>query len=304
MTTFSSITSPTLIVLLCQIPTILWNVLDYWVPPITVPKKDRRQAAIILLYFFKKATHQLNGMWGQGIDSYLQSHLSQFYQRQFEKSIFSSYLAFYASYVGKFSIITRRWYQETDNDLPCDWNNRGWISQQKIKVVLRWSPITDQELIELVQGCPCIQNINLCDTTITDKGLTALAQWCPNLRKICLNSCQTITDKGLITLAQGCPNIIYLDLNSTNITDRGLIKLAQECPNIIYLDLSSTNITDQGLITLAQYFPIIRDIKLYGCKAITKMGINYLANWYPDIRIHRIRTHHMYCEFKKTKIYR
>ncbi len=301
-------TSPTFIERLCQTPAILWNVWDYCIPPITRPKNDRLQAARILLYIFGKPTLQLNGMWERGIDSYLQSHLPTFYQRQLEQSVLNC-LTFYASYVGKFSKLTGRWYQETDNNLSYDWNDRRWISQKETKVVLRWSSIIDQGLIELVQGCPNIQNINLYDTTITDKGLIALAQWCPNLKKIRLNSSQKITDNGLITLAQGCPNIIYIDLSGTNITDQGLIvltqgcsniqkinlsgtritdkgltALAQGCSNIQKINLSWTKITDQGLTTLLQKCPNIQQIILTGCIAVTETGRNYLADWYPDIR--------------------
>ena len=130
---------------LCQTPAILWNVWDYCIPPITDIVNERRKAATILLYIFGKATHQLDGMWKLGIENYIQSRLSEYFQQlknnsewfsyAVNNSEYLSYFTFYTTYVRKFSKKTFQWYQVIDR-LPHDWNDTDWISQEDIMINL------------------------------------------------------------------------------------------------------------------------------------------------------------------------
>ena len=85
-------------------------------------------------------------------------------------------------------------------------------------------------------------------------------------------------------MAQRCPNIQDIWIGWTNITNQGLTALALGCPNIQMISLQYTKITDQGLTTLLQKCPNIKRINLTRCDAITDTGLNYLADWYPDIQ--------------------
>ncbi len=285
-----TVTSPTFIERLCQTPAILWNVWDYCIPPITTPKNDRLQAARILLYLFGKPTCQLNGMWERGIDSYLQSRLLKCHQQQFYNSVFASCLRFYVLYVGKFSTITFRWYQKTD-DLPHDWNANSsyhpWISHDATKINLSYIKITNQGLITLVQGCSNIKDINLTGCKlITDDGLNILGKWCPNIQNIDFGGCKSFTNKGFIALSQWSPNIQMINLENTNITYKGLTVLAKKCPNIQVINLGCTKIFDRGLTALAQRCPNIQDISLRYSN-ITDKGLIALAqNCFNIQRIH------------------
>ena len=309
-----TVTPPTFIDRLCQTPTILWNVWDYCIPSFTKNGQNRRTAAIILLYLFGKPTHRLNGMWEQGIDSYLQSHLPKYYQEQLDHSVLNC-LTFYATYVEKFSTHTFRWYKETDDDLPDDWNNslekiessysakdfqncycygfynrEPWISSNEKDIYyFDQSNITDKGLTTFAQGCSNIEDIGLNHTKITDKGLTALAKNCPNIKNIDLTMCDLITDQGLIALAKGCPHIQRINLtHCDSFTDKGLIALAQGCPNIQEIFLPFYNMSDQGLIALAQGCPNISVIYV-DCKNVTDEGLIALAKGCPKIQHIRVR---------------
>ena len=108
---------------------------------------------------------------------------------------------------------------------------------------LKGFEINDEDLKELLQFCPDLNQLFINSNRITDKGLAHLAAH-KNLQTLNLSGCDKITDEGLAHLAAH-KNLQTLDLSWCKITDEGLAHLAAH-KNLQTLGLSWCNDNRRG----------------------------------------------------------
>ena len=270
-----SVTIPNRFQEICQVPSLIREVLEYYIPRWNDSYRNRQKAAECLLFVFWKQVLYHSYSEKPFIEFLLTKVIPPHYHSQIDNGSdnpnpINPYLSFY-TVAHKFSNRTFRWHCKIGPKLPARWNSKTyceslglepWIDHNAIEIKLSATKITDEGLRLLAEGCPTIQRIYLGYTKITDKGLRWLANSCPDIQTIRLDK-TLITDKGLRWLSEGCHKIQMIYLYDTKITDEGLRWLAKGCPKIQSISLDKTEITDIGFHWLAEGCPEVQMIYSY-----------------------------------------
>ena len=72
------------------------------------------------------------------------------------------------------------------------------------------------------------------NSNITDESIINLVNGCHNLENINLRGCPKLTDTSLFNIATNCPNLekLYLNFKIFEQTTAGLIELLKKCPKL------------------------------------------------------------------------
>ena len=105
-----------------------------------------------------------------------------------------------------------------------------WFFVSKLTYIFcfRFGGLSDDGIIQIAQGCPMLECINLSYCTeITDSSLISLSK-CAKLNTLEIRGCPMITSTGLSEIAMGCRLLSKLDIKKCfEINDVGMLYLSQ-----------------------------------------------------------------------------
>ena len=105
-----------------------------------------------------------------------------------------------------------------------------WFFVSKLTYIFcfRFGGLSDDGIIQIAQGCPMLECINLSYCTeITDRSLISLSK-CAKLNTLEIRGCPMITSTGLSEIAMGCRLLSKLDIKKCfEINDVGMLYLSQ-----------------------------------------------------------------------------
>jgi len=105
-----------------------------------------------------------------------------------------------------------------------------WFFVSKLTYIFcfRCGGLSDDGIIQIAQGCPMLECINLSYCTeITDSSLISLSK-CAKLNTLEIRGCPMITSSGLSEIAMGCRLLSKLDIKKCfEINDVGMLYLSQ-----------------------------------------------------------------------------
>ena len=126
--------------------------------------------------------------------------------------------------------------------------HRLWLEESEL--------ISDAGVVELVQKCTELKDVDLSSTSITDAAIIAIADNCADLEDLAVNGCENITDAALRVVR--LPKLTNLDLEDCpDISDAGLIELSRQCTALKSLRISYASITDAAVSAVARNCPDI-----------------------------------------------
>jgi Leucine Rich repeat len=138
--------------------------------------------------------------------------------------------------------------------------------------------ISDIGLLDLIEGCPHLEHINLsyCMGFTIDL-LSTLSLKCPYLLSINLSHSHmcAVTTLGLFAVVRSCLLLHTILLsNLEHIKDRVLSAIGSASSNLHTIDVSDCQgITDVGLSALAHHCKLLHTISLRNCKGITDTSL-------------------------------
>lgn len=145
----------------------------------------------------------------------------------------------------------------------------------------------DDSILQLVQGCPDLEEVRLLNGSYTDNAITALSQHCPLLRTLYLHS-NSITDVSIQALCHHCPNLRFVSLYwCLQLTDASLLALGETYSHLQSIDITGCYFSNDALISFAECCHDLRSIAL-SCEDITGNGLAALWTANPNIREVRI----------------
>lgn len=117
----------------------------------------------------------------------------------------------------------------------------------------------------LMEGCSCLQSLNVEGSRVSDRECFYLMAGFLNLRQLNLSHCDLLDDLGLINIARQCRSLEYLDIDGiTNIHDNSVIFLTENLSHsLMYLFL------DGEMLTNASYQ------SLRACIRLKKLGVSF-----------------------------
>ena len=175
------------------------------------------------------------------------------------------------------------------------------------------TPITDEQLGVLTNGCPSLENLSVWNApSLSNSSIPLLIQNCPVLNSVSIQQWPNasnggnggIDSTGILLLAAGCkslrslelitlsdsmddsvmgevarsnPMLEKLNVSGKNITDLGIHRLSTSCRFLKCLKLSRYNITDTSLAALSTNTPLLEDLDISFCRRITDAGLASLS---------------------------
>ncbi|KAG9104282.1 SCF ubiquitin ligase complex subunit [Ceratobasidium sp. 370] len=126
------------------------------------------------------------------------------------------------------------------------------------------SALTDESLKTILSGMPHLVALDLTGvSSVTDKSITALARTASKLQGINLGGCKLVTDEGVGQLATHCTLLRRVKLAGLLVTNRSVIHLARSCPLLLEMDLNGcTAISNPAIRELWTCSRHIRELKL------------------------------------------
>jgi F-box and leucine-rich repeat protein GRR1 len=126
------------------------------------------------------------------------------------------------------------------------------------------SALTDESLEHILSRMPNLVALDLTSVTlVTDKSITALARTASRLQGINLGGCKLVTDEGVGQLANNCTLLRRVKLASLLVTNQSIIHLARRCPLLLEMDLNGCSaISNPAIRELWTCSGHIRELKL------------------------------------------
>ncbi|KAG9093489.1 SCF ubiquitin ligase complex subunit [Ceratobasidium sp. UAMH 11750] len=126
------------------------------------------------------------------------------------------------------------------------------------------SALTDESLETILSGMPHLVALDLTGvSSVTDRSIKALARTASKLQGINLGGCKHVTDEGVGQLATHCVLLRRVKLAGLLVTNRSVIHLARSCPLLLEMDLNGcTAISNPAIRELWTCSRHIRELKL------------------------------------------
>ncbi|QRV72929.1 SCF E3 ubiquitin ligase complex F-box protein grrA [Ceratobasidium sp. AG-Ba] len=126
------------------------------------------------------------------------------------------------------------------------------------------SALTDESLETMLSGMPHLVALDLTGvSSVTDRSITALARTASKLQGINLGGCKHVTDEGVGQLATHCTLLRRVKLAGLLVTNKSVIHLAKSCPLLLEMDLNGcTAISNPAIRELWTCSRHIRELKL------------------------------------------
>ncbi|XP_068659048.1 F-box/LRR-repeat protein 15-like isoform X2 [Aristolochia californica] len=137
---------------------------------------------------------------------------------------------------------------------------------------LRHLQIVKCRVLRISLRCPQLETLSLRRTNMAHALLT-----CPQLRDLDIASCHKLSDAGIRSAVTSCVLLASLDMsNCSCVSDETLREIALACVNLRVLNASyCPNISLESV-----RLPMLRDLKLQSCEAITSASMTAIAHSY------------------------
>lgn len=132
----------------------------------------------------------------------------------------------------------------------------------KMELTFFCEPIVDSDVKYVIENCPNLIELRLCNGEITDTSLESIGRIYPNLTYLDLSKCIKITDAGIIAILSLCTKLTYLNLSEcSGLTDATITSMATHCTELEELNLA-------GCVSMQEESNLIRLTKLSNLKIL------------------------------------
>lgn len=111
------------------------------------------------------------------------------------------------------------------------------VCSNLLSLNLSYSPVTDMELVDIVNECQKLRRLWLMDS-VGDAGLQAVAASCADLRDFRVYPARSghgkgVTEEGLVSISEGCRSLSSILYFCNQMTNAAVEKMAQNCPTLL-----------------------------------------------------------------------
>ncbi|KAJ1308987.1 hypothetical protein OPQ81_004669 [Rhizoctonia solani] len=133
-------------------------------------------------------------------------------------------------------------------------------------------------MVSRIADCTRLERLTLVNcTNVTDESLEAILSKMPNLVALDLTGVGLVTDRSITALAHTASRLQGINLGGCKlVTDAGIVELATHCTLLRRVKLAGLQVTNQSVIHLARQCPLLLEMDLNGCTAISNDAIREL----------------------------
>lgn len=137
--------------------------------------------------------------------------------------------------------------------------------------------LTDH-MVSRIADCTRLERLTLVNcTNLTDESLEAILSKMPNLVALDLTGVGSVSDRSITALAHTASRLQGINLGGCKlVTDEGITQLATHCTLLRRVKLAGLQVTNQSVIHLARQCPLLLEMDLNGCTAISNDAIREL----------------------------
>lgn len=155
---------------------------------------------------------------------------------------------------------------------------KGIFSRSLRSIDISLIEVSDANVLDIVSGCPFLQNICLpnCDwSSITNASLASIGQFCNGLLKITVGGNHTITDIGIAAMVKGCCHLDTISIDGCqNITKNALTAIGENCKELTSFSLMNCPcVTDSGIAAVVRKCSHLSKISLRSCTWLTNSSL-------------------------------